>query len=230
MHQAWKAEVTAQATNRAQKIFLHEGICGRQLSISTTEEWLDVFNGQVLDPPWEFCQSEPVSYNNNTASNALRSVIYAKYILDVDALNGLTDDEYVNSRNAIYDLPSELLNALAEAMLPGMIGANHTTVLLVGHHAWGGHEYVYYLVRGSHAESPQENQYMFDHISFRKDPINNKYWETPDLDLSLIRSFLRLRTPTPHGLRSANYLGTYQEMYEYYKDSGLPVHFYTFGE
>lgn len=227
-HQTWRDEVLSQTKNRSGKIALREGPLGENWDVSTIDSWMQVYKGQILDPPWEFCVTEPVSYSNNSASNALRSVLHATYKMDYEGLNSLTDDKAIKDSNRYYLQPRTTIEQIQKATFPGLIDAKRITVLLVGHLEWKDDEYVYYLFRGSHAESPQDNQYIFGRMSFRKDQSNNLYWQTDDLKYSSISSYLIISTP--HDPHTSKLFGTYQEMYDYYKGSDTPVHFYTFGE
>jgi len=227
-HQAWVDSVWQSETSRAGRIGLREGFVGENWNVNTTGKWMQIYNGEILDPPLEFNVSEPFVYNNVTASNALRSLLHATYMMDYEGLNSLTDDNRIKERNEWYLQPTNIITRIHEATFPGLIGATHVAVLLVGHLQWEGDEYVYYLFRGSHPESPRNKQYIFSSKSFRKDPTNNCYWQTEDLRVSSIDSFLTIGTP--HEPISCKHFGTYQEMYDYYKDSDVPAHFYTFGE
>ena len=227
-HQAWVDEVRSQTTSRAGIIALREGPLGENWDITTTDKWMQTFNAQILDPPWEFSVADPVDYSNDTASNALRSIFHAEFMMDYDALNSLTDDPSLKESNEYYLQPVETIRALRQAMFPGLMEAINITVLLVGHLEWEGTEYVYYLFRASHAESPRENQYIFGSHAFRRYTGENVYWLTHDLRYSGISNYLVIATP--HDPHTSKRFGTYQEMYEYYKESDVPAHFYTFGE
>lgn len=227
-HQAWANEVWQQETSRKGRISLRESFLGENWSVTTTEEWLQAYNGQILDPPWEFSVTESIAYNNNTPSNALRSLIYATYKMDYEGLNSLTDDPSIKEKNKLYLQPTDTMLQVSQAVFPGLSNATHCAVLLVGHLEWEGSKYVYYLFRGSHPESPRENQYIFGSHAFRKDAAKSVYWQTPDLSLSRITAFLNIAALS--GSTGAKLFGTYQEMYEFYKGSDVPKHFYVFGE
>jgi hypothetical protein len=219
------------APTRRQQIGNREETSGPKWKVSNIEDWMRVYNGQILDRPWSFCVSDPVAYDNTTASNALRSVSYAKYIRNYEGLKSLTNDEEIKKQ---YDLdakfPRELADKLADHLFPGVRGATQLTAILIGSLEFDGSDYVSILVRLSHKDSPREKAIAFGTYSFLKDSVNGVYLQTNDLRDSNIERFLEIAGPHHARQGRGKQHGQYSELYEYYKNSEVPDHFFLFGD
>jgi hypothetical protein len=219
------------APTRRQKIREREAALGGNMQVSNFEEWMRAYNGQILDPPWSFCASDPVAYDNTTASNALRSIAYATYVRDFAVLKSLTDDEEEKQHiDNAAEIPKEMADKMADLFTPGLRGATQITVLLIGRLEFEGDEYVTILVRLSHKDSPREKAIAFGRHSFRKDPANAVYWQTNDLRDSNIERFLEIAGPRHARQGRGKQHGQYSELHEYYKNSEVPDHFFLFGD
>jgi len=188
----------------------------RGIKIDGWDAWKKEFKAEVLDPPFVFDIRDEVKPDISNVTNALKLIFYSrltrkdKYLLEGSDESGRKEiQEWIGLSGEDKEMSLLLEDQCTKV-----------TILMTARKRWKGYDYFYFLYRRENPEIPIKDCIFLSYAMFKE--IKGKYYYTCDLSGSDIEMGL-----SHLGFSANSDFGMYEKIFEKFKDTKVPEHFYT---